>query len=121
MCRLANVVPFAMAHSVLKEVKFHGYRIPTNAVVVPNLDSVLMNPKLFKSPDAFKPERFLSKAGQASCPAHYIPFFFGEWKALGCLPVQWDPSFKASQKIKKKRISAESSLMSSQCPNRSRG
>jgi hypothetical protein len=77
--RLGQVLPFGMARAVLKEVKFHGYRIPTNAVVVPNLDSVLMNTKTFKEPEAFKPERFISKTtGQVSCPAQFIPFFFGE-------------------------------------------
>ncbi|XP_076445237.1 cytochrome P450 2C25-like [Babylonia areolata] len=82
--RLSNVIPFSMAHSVLKEVNFHGYRIPTNAVVVPNLDSVLMDPQLFPNPQAFLPERFISTStGQVACPAHFIPFFFGNRGCLG--------------------------------------
>lgn len=68
-----------MAHSVLKEVKFHGYRIPNNAVVVPNLDSVLMDPEVFKNPETFSPERFLDASGCATFPAQYIPFFFGKY------------------------------------------
>ncbi|KAL8583252.1 hypothetical protein ACOMHN_043087 [Nucella lapillus] len=82
--RMSNVVPFSMAHSVLKEVKFHGYRIPTNAVVVPNLDSVLMDPQLFPNPQAFQPERFLSAStGEVASPAYFIPFCFGNRGCLG--------------------------------------
>ena len=82
-----------MAHAVLKEVKIDGYRIPTNAVVVPNVNSVLMDPELFPNPEAFDPHRFLSK-GRVSSPAHYIPFFFGEpslwlvcWSEFFCVLV----------------------------------
>ena len=76
--RFANVVPFGIAHSALKESFVNGYRIPTNAVVISNLDSVLMDQDLFENPRQFDPSRFLTSSGSLDVPAHFIPFFFGE-------------------------------------------
>ncbi len=63
------------------------YLIPRKTVIVPNLTSIMNNPKDFPNPEKFEPERYLVKdqAGQLRFQPHpkVIPFGIGKRRCLG--------------------------------------
>jgi len=74
--RCANVCQISMAHAVAKEKFLKGFRVPGDAVILPNLDSLMMDPDIWGDPFVFRPERFIID-GKVSSPPEFIPFFFG--------------------------------------------
>ena len=74
--RCANVCQLSMAHAVAKEKFLKGFRVPGDAVILPNLDSLMMDPDIWGDPFVFRPERFIND-GKVSSPPEFIPFFFG--------------------------------------------
>ena len=76
--RLADVVPLGIPHAATEDVSFRGYFIPKSTMILPNLYSVHMDPKLWPEPDHFKPERFLDDDGKVIRRAELIPFSVGE-------------------------------------------
>ncbi|KAK3798012.1 hypothetical protein RRG08_034573 [Elysia crispata] len=75
--RCANICPLSMAHAVAKEKFLKGYRVPGDAVILPNLDSLMMDEDIWGDPEVFRPERFLNSDGKLSVPTEFIPFFLG--------------------------------------------
>lgn len=75
--RCANVCQISMAHAVAKEKFLKGYRVPGDAVILPNLDSLMMDPDLWTDPFVFQPQRFIKTDGRLSVPVEFIPFFLG--------------------------------------------
>ena len=77
--RIANVVPFAMPHACTEDtdVKWEGFIIPKGCTVLLNLDSVLQDPEIFKSPEEFNPERFLDDSGKVFRPKGFLAFGTG--------------------------------------------
>ncbi|RUS72289.1 hypothetical protein EGW08_019949 [Elysia chlorotica] len=75
--RCANICPLSMAHAVAKEKFLKGYRVPGDAVILPNLDSLMMDEDIWGDPEVFRPERFLNSDGKLSVPTEFIPFFIG--------------------------------------------
>jgi cytochrome P450 len=76
--RLANLVPLGIQHSVSRDVVFHGYLIPQNAIIFSLMSSVLHDEKIWPSPNEFRPERFLDKDGKLTRPEEFIPFSLGK-------------------------------------------
>ncbi|XP_071108290.1 cytochrome P450 2C23-like [Haliotis cracherodii] len=81
--RVANIIPVSIWHSVPHDLKFRGYTFPKGVIVLPNIDSVLMNPETFKDPERFQPERFLDDDGKFVKPEELIPFFLGKRACIG--------------------------------------
>ncbi|XP_041347842.1 cytochrome P450 2U1-like [Gigantopelta aegis] len=81
--RYANVVPLALMHGVSKETTFKGYRIPKDALIVPNIDSVLSDTAIWGDPENFRPDRFLDENGRLTKPEEFIPFLLGPRNCLG--------------------------------------
>ncbi|KAI8792403.1 cytochrome P450 2C30 [Biomphalaria glabrata] len=75
--RCANICPISMAHAVAKEKFLKGYRIPGDAVILPNLDSLMMDEDVWGDPQEFKPDRFTNSDGKLSIPHEFKPFFLG--------------------------------------------
>ncbi|GFN75576.1 cytochrome p450 [Plakobranchus ocellatus] len=75
--RCANISPISMAHAVAKEKFLKGYRVPGDAVILPNLDSLMMDEDIWGDPQVFRPERFLNSDEKLSVPTEFIPFFIG--------------------------------------------
>ncbi|XP_053376322.1 cytochrome P450 1A2-like [Mercenaria mercenaria] len=71
--RLATVMPFMYPHSTTENTPFMGYQIPKDTVVLFNLWSLHHDPKHWKHPMKFDPERFL-KDDSLHIPDHYLPF-----------------------------------------------
>ena len=77
--RKSNIVPFGVQHTVSENVVFHGYFIPKNAIVLPLMESVLSDEKIWEDPEVFRPERFLDENGKCARPDEFIPFSLGEF------------------------------------------
>lgn len=81
--RCGDIVPLSLFHGVEKEVIFKGYRIPKDAVITPNLDSVMFDPKEFADPFTFNPKRFLDENGKLCNTEKVVPFSLGRRVCLG--------------------------------------
>ncbi|XP_060563810.1 cytochrome P450 1B1-like [Ruditapes philippinarum] len=71
--RLATVMPFMYPHSTTENTSFMGYQIPKDTIMLFNLWSLHHDPKHWKHPMKFDPDRFL-KDGALHIPDHYLPF-----------------------------------------------
>lgn len=81
--RLANVAPSAPRKQVRVSFTMGGYAFPTGSVVVPFLDSVLHDSKIWGDAEHFRPERFIDLDGQLLQPPEFIPFSIGRRACLG--------------------------------------
>lgn len=75
--RCSNIAPLSIPHVPYTDVEFEGFLIPKGAVVIPNLDSVMMDPTLFQNPEIFDPKRFLDRDGKFHNYRKVIPFSMG--------------------------------------------
>lgn len=46
-------------------------------MILPNLDSLMMDEDVWGDPQVFRPERFINSDGKLSVPPEFIPFFIG--------------------------------------------
>jgi len=53
------VAPSAITHVTTEEDVYHGYRIPSGSLVLPNVWRVMNDPQVYPEPRRFWPERFL--------------------------------------------------------------
>ena len=85
LLRFTNVAPLAIPHALSTEsdIVFEGYRIPQNASIIFNLDSVLKDPDVFVNPEQFNPDRFLDASGNVVKPKEFIAFGIGRRVCLG--------------------------------------
>ncbi|CAN8187957.1 unnamed protein product [Coccothraustes coccothraustes] len=63
MFRHSSFLPFTIPHSTTKDTVLNGYFIPKDTCVFINQWQVNHDEKLWKDPETFKPERFLSADG----------------------------------------------------------
>ncbi|OZJ04489.1 hypothetical protein BZG36_02664 [Bifiguratus adelaidae] len=57
--RLHPAGPLAVPHSVMEDDIFEGYHIPKDSTVMFNVYTMNRDPRRYKDPDTFKPERYL--------------------------------------------------------------
>ncbi|CAG5125126.1 unnamed protein product [Candidula unifasciata] len=81
--RLASIVPFNLLHANTVEVKIRGYTIPAGTTIIPNLDSILHDEKIWGDPMNFRPERFLDSTGKLVNREEFVPFSLGRRVCLG--------------------------------------
>ncbi|KAK7097048.1 hypothetical protein V1264_004083 [Littorina saxatilis] len=81
--RLSVNGPFALPHSVTRDVTFRGYVIPKDTMILPNLESALHDPDVWTDPLSFRPERFISPEGTLIRPDEHIPFSLGRRMCMG--------------------------------------
>ncbi|XP_038054941.1 steroid 17-alpha-hydroxylase/17,20 lyase-like [Patiria miniata] len=65
------------------DTKVQGYDIPKDTTVFCNLWWVHHNPKYWKEPFSFRPERFLDKDGKVFTPTSFMAFSVGRRVCLG--------------------------------------
>ncbi|RDW64567.1 cytochrome P450 [Aspergillus mulundensis] len=53
------VAPMGVAHSSMEDDTYDGYHIPKGSIILPNVWAFCHDPKDYKDPMSFKPERFL--------------------------------------------------------------
>lgn len=78
--RIGNVVQLLLGRQTPKDISFGGYTIPKEAIIIPNLGSVMTDTKLWGDPENFRPERFMENSQK---PGAFIPFFIGKRSCIG--------------------------------------
>jgi len=83
--RLGNIVPLSLPHLVTGDVKCQCYKIPKGSVIVPCLDSVVHDEKLFPNSHDFKPERFIDTDGKLYNQDKVLTFSLGEFICINIM------------------------------------
>ncbi|RUS83909.1 hypothetical protein EGW08_008323 [Elysia chlorotica] len=81
--RLASIAPFSFQRVVSADIQVNGYTIPKGSVIIPSLDSVLWDEKLWGDPQNFRPQRFLDETGAVVQPEYFVPFSMGKRVCIG--------------------------------------
>lgn len=81
--RISNTAPLSVLHGALHDILFKGFRIPKGSVIVPNLDSVLMDEQVFSQPEKFNPARFLDEDGMLHGIEKNVAFSVGRRACMG--------------------------------------
>ena len=68
----------SIPRATIHDTTIAGYRVPKHTLVIAHLASIHLDPKLFKDPLDFHPERFLDEKGQFKNPDFYNPYGFGK-------------------------------------------
>jgi len=63
--------PTAIPHAAVEDDEYKGYFIPGGSMVIPNIWAMQMDPKIFKEPEAFNPQRYID---DPSLPFHAFGF-----------------------------------------------
>ena len=80
--RFTSFIPMSVPHYALDDVKVKEYVIPKGSIVLPSLYHVMHNPKRFKNPSDFNPDRFIHD-GIFEPDEQVIPFGIGKRYCLG--------------------------------------
>jgi len=86
--RWGPVLPLGVAHAVTEDDVYEGYFIPKGSTIVANAWAMSRDPHRYPDPEAFRPERFLTKEGTLNgdgvrwsfgwgrriCPGRYSAF-----------------------------------------------
>lgn len=76
--RRTNIPPLGISHRAICDTEIFGYKIPEGTIVLPSLYSIHMDPKYWKDPLAFRPERFLDSNKKITTNEKYFaPFGYG--------------------------------------------
>ncbi|KAI8747689.1 cytochrome P450 2B1 [Biomphalaria glabrata] len=82
--RLSSIAPQAALRMCSKDLTIGEFTLPKGSLMVPNLDSVLLDKKIWGSDaDVFNPDRFIDTKGQLKKPEEFIPFGVGRRVCLG--------------------------------------
>lgn len=65
-------------HCTNGPVEFHGYSLPADTIVIPNTYAIHMDPKEWRNPEEFDPNRFLNSEGQFVKHKSFMPFSIGK-------------------------------------------
>lgn len=55
------VAPYGIPHKTSQDDMYAGYFIPKGSLVMPNIEFMMKDPRLYKDPERFMPERFLGE------------------------------------------------------------
>ncbi|XP_049540774.1 methyl farnesoate epoxidase-like [Anopheles darlingi] len=82
--RIATIVPVGLVHRAMDDVELCGYHIPKDSIILPLLYSIQMDKEYWIDPEVFRPERFLTPAGDRVVQHDmFIPFGAGRRRCLG--------------------------------------
>ncbi|KAL8563687.1 hypothetical protein ACOMHN_050515 [Nucella lapillus] len=74
--RKAEIIPLVL-RATARDVKFRGYLIPKETVIIADLSSALSDPEIWGDPQNFRPERFIGSEGKLTLQEPLIPFGSG--------------------------------------------
>lgn len=83
LLRISRGTFVSLPYLTLKPVTVRGHVIPQGTCVQAWLDSVHSDPKEFKDPEQFRPERYLNEHGRFIKPERYVPFSLGKRSCIG--------------------------------------
>ncbi|KAJ6651972.1 hypothetical protein lerEdw1_015869 [Lerista edwardsae] len=81
--RFSNIVLFALPKLTVTDTNVLGHFIPKDTLVIPDLCSVLLDPKQWETPQQFNPNHFLDKDGNFKAREEFFPFGAGSRPCLG--------------------------------------
>ncbi|XP_015272674.1 PREDICTED: cytochrome P450 2J2-like [Gekko japonicus] len=81
--RFQYILLFGLSRQCTKGVNMRGFLIPKEAIIVPDLRSVLLDPKEWETPEEFNPNHFLDKDGSFVEREAFLPFGAGARVCLG--------------------------------------
>ncbi|KAK3596389.1 hypothetical protein CHS0354_036939 [Potamilus streckersoni] len=81
--RVCNIATVSFPHTCAVDTKLRDFDIPKGTTLLPDIDSVLFDPKIWGDPEEFRPERFIDKKGTLLKPEEFIPFFTGTRNCVG--------------------------------------
>ncbi|XP_062987885.1 cytochrome P450 2J4-like [Elgaria multicarinata webbii] len=81
--RVKYALPIGIPRRCVKDVNMHGFIIPKGTFVIPDLRSVLLDPKQWRKPREFNPQNFLDQDGNFMPREDFLPFGAGHRVCLG--------------------------------------
>ncbi|GLU04171.1 hypothetical protein SLE2022_213320 [Rubroshorea leprosula] len=75
--RMYPAAPLLVPHESMEECKVGGYKIPAGTLLLVNVWAIQNDPKVWKDPRKFKPERFEGMEGMAKDGFRLLPFGSG--------------------------------------------
>ncbi|KAL8188135.1 UNVERIFIED_CONTAM: hypothetical protein K2H54_062060 [Gekko kuhli] len=81
--RFQYILFFGLPRQCTKDVNLCGFLIPKEAMIIPDLRSVLLDPKEWETPEEFNPNHFLDKDGSFVEREAFLPFGAGARICLG--------------------------------------
>ncbi|XP_062621582.1 cytochrome P450 2C8-like [Saccostrea cucullata] len=81
--RIGAIAPISVPHGLTRDLPYKDFTIPKDALLIPNLHSVLFDEKIFQDPHAFRPERFLDDKGNLQNTEKVLVFSLGRRVCLG--------------------------------------
>ncbi|KAL8188134.1 UNVERIFIED_CONTAM: hypothetical protein K2H54_062049 [Gekko kuhli] len=81
--RFQYILFLGVPRQCTKDVNMCGFLIPKGAAIFPDLRSVLLDPKQWKTPEEFNPNHFLDKDGSFVEREAFLPFGAGARACLG--------------------------------------
>ncbi|ROK28169.1 Cytochrome P450 2M1 [Anabarilius grahami] len=81
--RSMDLAPITVPHKMMCDTEYNGYVIPKGTMVFPLLSSVLIDPKRWKNPNCFDPEKFLNEEGQFMKNDAFVAVGMGKRICLG--------------------------------------
>ncbi|XP_048738006.2 cytochrome P450 2C8-like [Ostrea edulis] len=81
--RMGCIVPLALPHGLNTDLKYKDFIIPKDAILIPNLHSILFDPDVFVDPKVFRPERFLDADRKLVNTEQVLTFSLGRRVCLG--------------------------------------
>ncbi|PAA71198.1 hypothetical protein BOX15_Mlig026066g1, partial [Macrostomum lignano] len=81
--RKASLAAIGVFHRAVEETHFHGYRIPSDAFIIPNVYGVHHRAEYWERPNEFYPEHFLDDEGRYRSSPYLIPFLIGRRSCVG--------------------------------------
>ncbi|XP_077969413.1 vitamin D 25-hydroxylase-like [Styela clava] len=83
LMRHRTLVPLGVFHKTNEDAILHGYTIPKDTTICPNLWAVHHDSQHFENPEEFRPERFLDRDGKFIQSNYVIPFSVGPRRCIG--------------------------------------
>ncbi|KAJ3645238.1 hypothetical protein Zmor_022913 [Zophobas morio] len=81
--RIRTVAPLGVPQWVSENVCVEGFTFVKDTMIMPLLWGIHMDPKVYKEPEEFRPERFLDDDGKFFKPESFLPFQTGKRICIG--------------------------------------
>ncbi|XP_030072792.1 cytochrome P450 2J5 [Microcaecilia unicolor] len=81
--RFASIVQVGVTRMSIKDTKFKGFFIPKGTPLFANIDSALIDPEHWETPQHFNPNHFLDEDGNFVTKEAFIPFSAGLRVCMG--------------------------------------